>query len=553
MITSTSSTAHTSPSIEYPDEGWRFSATRRSLRRTMCGPHPSAKRSSTARRLASDEGGQILLMTGLLMVVMIVVVALVVDIGHTRLVQRQLQAGVDAAALAGAQDLPVASQAVATANAYSPTPSDKNAVNTVDNATTNAVARCIPSIPGCNTRFATVNALTVTSTSKVPTFFARIIGVDSLTVSAKATACFPCNVIPLDIMIVLDRTGSMCDVKNPDGSCRDLEAAKLGVRTFLSLMDPKLDRVGLALSPPAVGPPVWGYKDVQPCLKWQKYKPKTDKYCTEWTQQQVRNSDSPTNVCSTPTSGNFYFGYNAYAPYWKAETDPAYRNGDRSFYVVSSLSDDDVDGNTADDYVVKDPRDGQWDLNDGSIPGYTGADIVNTLDCIKAGGSTSYSMAIDEAAHELEIHGRPDVKNVIVFFTDGGANTVPNTQATDWPSSGPPWTQRPCGAGVEAAKRVPPDTAIYTIAYDLENQTDKSQRCQVPGSSGQQDNSKPAEEVQYWGNTPREALEAIASTKDNAYYTPDAAGLQILFARVAGDVLNNAARLVDSNLPDLQE
>ena len=40
------------------------------------------------------------------MVMLLVMVALVVDIGKAYLVQRQLQAGVDAAALAGAQHLP---------------------------------------------------------------------------------------------------------------------------------------------------------------------------------------------------------------------------------------------------------------------------------------------------------------------------------------------------------------------------------------------------------------------------------------------------------------
>ena len=114
----------------------------------MCGPHPPAKRSSVPRRLASEEGGQILLMTGVLMGIMIVLVALVVDIGHTRLVQRQLQAGVDAAALAAAQELPDETVAVATANEYSPTPGKKNAVNTVGNATTTAIARCITVDPG---------------------------------------------------------------------------------------------------------------------------------------------------------------------------------------------------------------------------------------------------------------------------------------------------------------------------------------------------------------------------------------------------------------------
>ena len=38
----------------------------------------------------------------------------------------------------------------------------------------------------------------------------------------------------------------------PGGSCPDLDNAVSGVRTFLSLMDPSLDKVGLALLPPAL-------------------------------------------------------------------------------------------------------------------------------------------------------------------------------------------------------------------------------------------------------------------------------------------------------------
>ena len=490
----------------------------------MRGDNSPAQRSALPRRLASDESGQILLMTGVLMAITLVIVALVIDIGHARLVQRQLQAGVDAAALAGAQELPDADLSKATADEYSPTPGRKNAVNTVDNATTTSVARCITAIPGCNTRYSSVNAITVKSVAKVPTFFGRIVGVNSLTVSAKATACFPCSVKPLDIIIVLDRTGSMCDVKLPNGKCRDLEAARDGVKVFLSMMDPKLDRVALAVTPPAVGPSVW---------------------TIDSKGKKTRNSDSPQNVCSAPTSSPFYYGFTAYTPWWKAESDSNYKNQDRGFYVISSLSDDDIDGNPNDDYVKKDAN-GVWDLNPS-------APIVSALGCIQAGGSTSYSMAVDEAAYELQQHGRANVQDVIVFFADGGMNTWPNPQATGWPSSGSPWKDRPCGSAVEAAKRVPGDTAIYTIGYDLENQTAPSQRCQKPGTNGHQDNNQPAEVSQPWGKTPKEALTAMASVKENFYYTADSQALRLLFARVAGDVLTNASRLVDNDLPDLLE
>jgi Flp pilus assembly protein TadG len=508
---------------------------------TVANPVQHRTSPSAARRLAKDEGGQILLMTGLLLVIMLVAVALVIDIGHAQLVQRQLQAGVDSAALAGAQDLPVAADATATANAYSPTPGSKNAVNTIDNATTSVDVRCITTIPGCNTRYGTSNAITVSASAKVPTFFGKIIGVNSLTVRAKATACYPCAVRPLDIMLVLDRTGSMCN--GGSGSCShgtDIDAAKDGVSTFLSLMDPKLDRVGLAVLPPAVGP-------AATCVRSRRGN------CQEY----ATTPSSPNNACATPASGTHYYGYDAWTPWWETGSGSAYRGQDRAFYVVTSLSDDDVDGNTNDDYVKEDD-DGNWDLNPN-------APIVSTLACIKAAGSTSYSMALDEAQHELDAHGRADVQDVIVFFTDGGANTTPGLYANNYWADSAPYPNRPCGSGVHAAelaKGTPdPDgagplsgTIIYTIGYDLSNETQPNQRCGKPDpDSGHQNNGIGAEDPQTWGSTPTHALTAMASLPEYFSQPDDPGDLQPVFFSVAGQVLLNAARLVDNDLPDLSE
>ncbi len=132
-------------------------------------------------------------MTAVPMVLLLVCVGMVVDVGHAMLVQRQLQAGVDAAALAGVQHLPDAVAAESVAVQYSATPGSKNAVNTVNNAVTTAKASCLAGVPGCNRRDGGVNGIVVQSQSKVPTWFGRIIGIKELTVNAKATACSPCT------------------------------------------------------------------------------------------------------------------------------------------------------------------------------------------------------------------------------------------------------------------------------------------------------------------------------------------------------------------------
>jgi hypothetical protein len=99
------------------------------------------------------------------------------------------------------------------------------------------------------------NAVQIAGTAGVPTTFARLLGFDTMTVSAKATACSPClGKKKLDVMMVLDRTGSMCQTSNggSDPACTDLNNAKNGVREFLSVMDPTAHSVGLAVLPPSL-------------------------------------------------------------------------------------------------------------------------------------------------------------------------------------------------------------------------------------------------------------------------------------------------------------
>ena len=188
------------------------------------------------------------------MTMMLVMVALVVDIGKAYLVQRQLQAGVDAAALAGAQFLPDPTEATNAAQDYGPSEGSPNVVTTGAPVTTTVTMRCVQSAPGCSTTFNSYNGLRVRATSDVPTVFARILGIDKLTVRATATACSPCSAKPLDIVLVLDRTGSMCQFSNGsnDPNCTDLKNAKDGIKTFLGFMDPTLDKVGLSVFPPAL-------------------------------------------------------------------------------------------------------------------------------------------------------------------------------------------------------------------------------------------------------------------------------------------------------------
>ncbi len=469
------------------------------------------------RRAASEESGQVLVMTAIAMTLMIVMVGLVVDVGHAMLVQRQLQAGVDAAALAGAQHLPDAPTAEAVAAQYSANPGSKNAVNTVGNATTTAKVACLAGVPGCNRRDGGVNGIVVTSQSKVPTWFGRIIGITTLTVNATATACSPCSVKPLDIMIVLDRTGSMCQFGpgQNDPNCTDLKNARAGVRSFVSNLDPSIDKVGLALFPPALDAsfvsrcPAAGYKP--------------------WAGTNNPNPP-PANL-----DGKEY-GYDAWWPYYVP--DP--RGSTPSRYVVASL--EGADGTPADDYLVKDTN-GNWLLNDAQSA------FLQRLNCTSGNGTTSYALSLEEAQYELDRNGRGNVQDVIIFLSDGAANTWPKTvPATHWTNNWG-WGQRPCGMGVQSATNIKQSgTIIYTIGYDLDGGSATPEKCRQPNQSNGHSNGGNPVETGYDAYT---AIQAMATTPQHFYNKPNPGDLTQIFQAIAKDLSSSRGRLIDNTSPSL--
>jgi Flp pilus assembly protein TadG len=203
---------------------------------------------SPVRARIRNEDGQTLVIVVLFMIVLLGFCALVIDVGHAYLAQRRLQSSVDAAALAGATALPNVVQAQTAAGQYGN--GGNNTPPGVDNVQMSVSTKCLVGVPGCTT----ANSVTVRETGTISTVFGGLLGVPTFTVNASATACSPCGNKPLDIMLVLDRTGSMCT--KPDGSddhplCTDMENARNGMKTFLSQMDPSLDWVGLAVLPPA--------------------------------------------------------------------------------------------------------------------------------------------------------------------------------------------------------------------------------------------------------------------------------------------------------------
>lgn len=155
----------------------------------------SAVQRRTRRRVEPGRGrnerGAILVVAALMMTALMAMAALAIDITNARQQQRQARGSADAAALAAAQDLPDPTQVVATAKAYA-----------LDNFDTplSAWAGCedpealveLPDSANDNTCISIDEAFSRVRVRlperAVETYFAKVAGVDTVDVSASATA-----------------------------------------------------------------------------------------------------------------------------------------------------------------------------------------------------------------------------------------------------------------------------------------------------------------------------------------------------------------------------
>jgi hypothetical protein len=163
--------------------------------------------------------------------------------------QKELQAAADAAALAAAQDLPDSSAAGASVSAYGAGAgaTKGNTRPDLTSVTTTSVMKCLNYLKDLGLEFCP-NAVQVNQEQEVKLLFLGGLGLPGINVHATATAAAKGGTaFPLDVMIVLDRTGSM---EESLGGSRKINAARAGVQEFLSAMRPSSDRIGLALFPP---------------------------------------------------------------------------------------------------------------------------------------------------------------------------------------------------------------------------------------------------------------------------------------------------------------
>lgn len=210
---------------------------------------------SLIRRIVSEESGQIFAwMTLLLMFIFLGLAALSLDVAHAVFIQKELQASADAAALAAAQQLPngnyqTVGQSYSDAGKNSYAGGVTYATPVVSGICLNSV-KLPPFNSSCTSSTGTAqpNAVQVTESATFHTFFAGILGRNTMTVKAQSTAAGQAG--RWNIAIILDTTPSMGFA---DPSCgagvTQLECADNGIATLLSGLDQNADSVSLFTFP----------------------------------------------------------------------------------------------------------------------------------------------------------------------------------------------------------------------------------------------------------------------------------------------------------------
>jgi hypothetical protein len=194
-----------------------------------------------------SERGQSLILAALAMVAMLGFAALAIDVGYWFSQEGEVQKAVDAAALAGAQELPDNYvMAESKAREYL----GKNGVSTSKGDTITITFRCTSTYQvACNPSTNHWDTIVVKVERPAQAWFARVFGIQEALIKNIHAAgcrgsCGGAAYQPVDVVQIIDRTGSMTLY----GS-QKLAHAKAGAEALLEYFDPSLQRVGLGVLP----------------------------------------------------------------------------------------------------------------------------------------------------------------------------------------------------------------------------------------------------------------------------------------------------------------
>ena len=477
-----------------------------------------------------DQSGQMLPMVAMLMTALLGFAALVTDLGHAYLCQRQLQASCDAAAMAGATEIPYAtstslvSQAV---NKYSAASGGLNTYKGMSNAVIVSgypVLKCLTSMQALGIScvgYIPYNAVQVKEQATISTYFAKLFGQPTITISAISTATKgggPSR--PYNIVIMLDTTLSM---NYYDANCgaTQMTCGLAGVQVLLHHLDPcgtsqpsctvtagnaanSVARVSL-FTFPQVTYPTLGY----------------DSDCSS----SAPTATTYTFPAATATSYNPGTSSSS-TTYQITNFQSDYRTSDTalSLYVSSFLT------------VASGGSNGCPGMGPPSNAGNYGTYY----------GATIYAA---QAALVQEQTANPGSENVLIILGDGDANaphtngsyTVMGSPAT---ANGyyPSWYGE-CGQAITAAKAATAaGTTVYTVAYGS-----PSSGCTTDANAGAYPNVSPCDEMAYMASHSWDFFSDYQQTGSGStcVAAQTEVALSDIFLQIAGDLTE--ARLITDN------
>jgi Flp pilus assembly protein TadG len=369
--------------------------------------------------LRRDRRGAIAVMTALMMASIIGLAGIAVDVGNVLLVQRELQSSVDSAALAGAAKINCcasAGAAVSTAILYSDTGTNKNAVRGYSPTMVPGYPKvvCLNTLKALNLPCGAPengNALQVAEKVTVPMVFAAFVGWRSMTVSAMATASFGGQPVPLDIVMIMDTTGSM-DTNDSSCSGTRLDCAKKGALAVLKMMNQTVDSVALFIFPGLSST----YKDSKGAL--------------------------------VPVSTLVGYEYCATTKTMTSSMIADYNDSPAPTYQIVPFSND---------YQVAGSSPVALNTTSNLVKALGGSSACPTGLQNPGGVGTFYADVVAKAQAYLVANGRPNVQRVIILLSDGDAQ-----------SATAPTVSNQCHQAITAANNATtatPGTWVYTMAY----------------------------------------------------------------------------------------
>jgi Flp pilus assembly protein TadG len=387
---------------------------------------------------ARDQRGAVGVFVAIGLVAFLGMAALVVDIGVAFSAQKKLQAATNAAALAGAQVIGTGGNASNAATSYSGLPGNQNALSGLSGVTitTNLVCFTGAGFPPCTTiqtPATSANGIEVVETATVPTFLAKLFGVNSLTLSAGANAIAKGNGLqkPVNVAFILDTTASMNN--SPQGPAKN---ACVG---YSSALNCALSGIQALLGLSTTGAP----QGLWPCAG-------NLANCGTVTNGNVANPVDEAALFVFPplaSASQTVYDYNC------SGTDPLIASSYSASGAVYEIIPLSSDFRTSDNATT---------LNSTSdivkaAGGASGCPAVRA----KGGLSTYYAGAITAAQNYLAANSRPGVQNMIILLTDADANANAAKMGTGLPAT------NECKAAVAAAQAAAKaGISVYAVYYD---------------------------------------------------------------------------------------